>query len=92
MFKKLKQNFPLKYFLGDNQNAIEIQIWCALIMQLIMTVIHSKTKQKWAFSNMMAVVKYHLTTYIDLELFLENPNKKWEALTTKTPDRQMELF
>ena len=26
-FKKLKQNFPLKYFLGDNVNAIEIQIW-----------------------------------------------------------------
>ena len=27
LFKRLKQNFPLKYFLGDNQNAIEIQIW-----------------------------------------------------------------
>ena len=26
LFKKLKQNFPLKYFLGDNVNAIEIQI------------------------------------------------------------------
>lgn len=26
LFKRLKQNFPLKYFLGDNQNAIEIQI------------------------------------------------------------------
>ena len=25
-FKKLKGNFPLHYFLGDNQNAIEIQI------------------------------------------------------------------
>lgn len=92
MFKKLKQNFPLKYFLGDNQNAIEIQIWCALIMQLIMTVIHRKTKQKWAFSNMMAVVKYHLTAYIDLELFLENPHQQWEAITTKPPDRQMALF
>jgi len=27
LFKQLKQNFQLKYFLGDNQNAIEIQIW-----------------------------------------------------------------
>jgi len=25
MFKRLKQNFPLKYFLGDNQNAIELR-------------------------------------------------------------------
>lgn len=26
MFKRLKQNFPLKYFLGDNQNAIELSL------------------------------------------------------------------
>ena len=30
LFKQLKQNFPLKYFLGDNENAIEIQIWSAM--------------------------------------------------------------
>jgi len=46
MFKRLKQNFPLKYFLGDNQNAIEIQIWCGLIIQLLMLVIKRKTKRK----------------------------------------------
>lgn len=26
LYRRLKQNFPLKYFLGDNQNAIQIQI------------------------------------------------------------------
>lgn len=49
MFKRLKQNFPLKYFLGDNQNAIEIQIWVSLIVQLLMLVIQRKTERKWAF-------------------------------------------
>ena len=39
LFKQLKQNFPLKYFLGDNENAIKIQIYCALIANLLMTVI-----------------------------------------------------
>jgi IS4 transposase len=42
LFKRLKQNFPLKYFFGDNQNAIEIQIWVSLIIQLIMLVIQRK--------------------------------------------------
>jgi hypothetical protein len=28
LFKQIKQNFPLKYFLGDNENAIKIQIVC----------------------------------------------------------------
>jgi len=92
MFKRLKQNFPLKYFLGDNQNAIEIQIWCGLIIQLLMLVIQRKTKKKWAYSNMVSMIRFHLMTYIDLFKFLENPNKQWKELTTKPPDKQLSLF
>jgi len=73
MFKRLKQNFPLKYFLGDNQNAIEIQIWVSLIIQLIMLVIQRKAQRKWAYSNMVSVIRYHLMTYMDLFKFLKNP-------------------
>jgi hypothetical protein len=76
MFKRLKQNFPLKYFLGDSQNAIEIQIWTALIIQLLMLVVQRKIKRKWAYSNMVSVVRFHLMTYINLFKFLENPDKK----------------
>lgn len=83
MFKRLKQNFPLKYFLGDNQNAIEIQIWVSLIIQLIMLVIQRKSQRRWAYSNMMSVIRYHLMTYIDLFKFLKNPESKWEEITTK---------
>ncbi|AMC10023.1 transposase [Lutibacter profundi] len=92
MFKRLKQNFPLKYFLGDNQNAIEIQIWSALIIQLIILVIQRKIKRKWAYSNMISVMRFHLMTYIDLFKFLENPNKQWWELTSKPPDIQLQLF
>lgn len=91
MFKRLKQNFPLKYFLGDNQNAIEIQIWVSLIIQLIMLVIQRKAKRKWAYSNMMSVIRYHLMTYIDLFKFLKNPEAKWEEITTKSLG-QLSLF
>ncbi|WP_366837392.1 transposase [Lutibacter sp.] len=35
LFKKIKQNFPLQYFYGDNKNAIQIQIWCTLIALLL---------------------------------------------------------
>jgi len=92
MFKRLKQNFPLKYFLGDNQNAIEIQIWTALIIQLIMLVIQRKIKRNWAYSNMVSVIRFHLMTYIKLFKFLENPNQEWIELTTKPPNIQLKLF
>lgn len=92
MFKRLKQNFPLKYFLGDNQNAIEIQIWCGLIIQLLMLVVQRRTRRRWAYSNMVSMVRFHLMTYIDLFKFLENPGHTWEYLTTKPPDKQLTLF
>jgi len=78
LFKQLKQNFPLKYFLGDNENAIKIQIYCALIANLLMTVIQKTLKKSWAFSNLVSFCKIHLFNYIHLLNFLENPDKDWE--------------
>ena len=88
LFKQLKQNFPLKYFLGDNENAIKIQIWCALIANLLLTVIRRKLKRKWAFSNLVSFCRLHLFNYIHLIRFLENPEKDWKKLFV----RQNELL
>jgi hypothetical protein len=87
LFKQLKQNFPLKYFLGDNENAIKIQIWCTLIVNLLLTVIHKKIKRKWAFSNLASFCRLHLFNYIHLIKFLENPEKDW----LKVSDDQLQL-
>ena len=80
LFKQLKQNFPLKYFLGDNVNAIEIQIWVTLIANLLFSVLKSRIKQRWAFSNMVTFVRINLMSYIHLYEFLENPEKSWLAV------------
>ena len=77
LFKQLKQNFPLKYFLGDNENAIKIQIYCVLIVNLLLSVVKKKLKRSWAFSNLVSFCKIHLFNYINLMKFLENPEKDW---------------
>lgn len=87
LFKQLKQNFPLKFFLGDNENAIKIQIWCTLIVNLLLTVIHKKVKRRWAFSNLASFCRLHLFNYIHLIKFLENPEKDW----LKESDIQLQL-
>lgn len=92
MFKRLKQNLPLKYFLGDSQNAIEIQIWCGLIIQLLMLVIQKKVNRKWAFSNMVSMIRLHLMSYIDIFKFLNDPNRSWNEVATKPPEIQLDLF
>ena len=90
LFKQLKQNFPLKYFLGDNENAIKIQIYCALISNLLMTVIQKTLKKSWAFSNLVSFCKIHLFNYIHLISFLEDPNKDWRK--TYHENLQCSLF
>lgn len=75
-FKKLKQNFPLQYFVGDNQNAIEVQIWCALIAVLLLTVIHERNKSRISFSNVATLLRIHLVGYISIKELLALHNKK----------------
>ncbi|PKP46475.1 MAG: transposase [Bacteroidetes bacterium HGW-Bacteroidetes-1] len=90
LFKQLKQNFPLKYFIGDNENAIKIQIYCTLIANLLMTVIQKSLKRSWAFSNLVGFCKIHLFNYIHLINFLENPDKDWQKSFINT--EQLALF
>ncbi len=71
-FKKLKQNFPLQYFVGDNQNAIEIQIWCALIALLLLSTIHHQHHSKMAFSVFVTVLRLHLFNYISIASLLKH--------------------
>ena len=90
IFKQLKQNFPLRYFLGDNENAIKIQIYCVLIVNLLVAVIKKKLKRSWAFSNLVSFCKIHLFNYIQLIKFLENPEKDW--IIDKTEIEQLSFF
>ena len=87
LFKRLKQNYPLKYFLGDSENAIKIQIWCALIADLLIKLIKAKADRKWSFSNLTSIIRIHLMTYIDLFAFLKNPDRALQTqINKRAPD------
>lgn len=75
LFKRIKQNYPLKNFLGDNENAIKIQIWCALIADLLLKIIQKQINRVWSFANLSSMVRLHLMTYIHLWHFLDKPEK-----------------
>lgn len=85
LFKQLKQNFPLKYFFGESVNAIQTQIWVALIANLLLTVVKKRVKRDWSFSNLvmmdalyrMLTIRQTLMYYIDLYQFCEKPENAW---------------
>jgi hypothetical protein len=88
LFKRLKQNFPLKYFWGDNRNAIQIQIWVCMIAWLLMQVIKSKVKHKWSLSNMMTAINILLNSYIGLYDFLDHPEGLWRKSIQRRENKQ----
>jgi hypothetical protein len=92
LFKRLKQSYPLKNFLGESENAIKTQIWCALITDLLLKIIKTKIKKQWSFANISAMVRLHLMNYIGLVDFLNNPEKSLLSYHEPEPQIQLELF
>jgi hypothetical protein len=90
LFKRLKQNMPLEYFLGDNENAIKIQIFCSLIADLLLKLATARVKRKWAHSNLASLVRLHLMNYTQLTNFLENPYHT--SIIDPIPHGQLPLF
>ena len=92
LFKRIKQRYPLRYFLGDNENAIKIQVWCALIADLLVKIMKDRTQRKWAYSNISSIIRLHLMTYVNLSAFLENPDKTLKHYKPPEPQIQLKLF
>lgn len=77
LFKKMKQNFQLHYFYGENENAIRTQVWCTLIAQLLMTVIQKMANTKKAFSVVATLVRIHLISLLDVFELLRSTKREY---------------
>jgi hypothetical protein len=89
LFKQIKQNFPIRYFWGNSENAIKIQVYSVLIAQLLMVVIRKKAETKKSFANMITVIRLHLMSYVALFEFIKDTYAAWRKsngppLTTMT--------
>lgn len=80
LFKQIKQNFPIRYFWGNSENAIKIQVYCVLIAQLLMVVIRKKAETKKSFANMITVIRLHLMSYVALFEFIKDTYAAWRKI------------
>jgi len=72
-FKALKQNLRIKTFVGTSPNALQIQIWTALIAILILKYLQIKARFGWSLSNLVALLRMNLFVYRDLWTWLHDP-------------------
>jgi len=92
LFKRIKQRYPLRYFLGESANAIKVQVWCALIADLLIKIIQDRTKRKWAYSNISSIIRLHLMTYVNIQSFLNNPDQVLKNYKPPEQSYQLSLF
>ena len=86
LFKQIKQNFPLRYFYGESENAIKIQIWVTLIANLLLSVFQSLLERRWSFSGLATMTRIVLMYYINMDTFFNNPDANMKAMLVEASE------
>lgn len=56
-FKAIKQSLRIKTFIGTSENAVQTQIWTALIAMLIVRFLQLRSTWNWGLSNLVALLR-----------------------------------
>lgn len=72
-FKLIKQNLKIKSFVGTSENAVQIQIWTALITMLLLAFLKLRAKYQWHMSNLITFIRLNLFVKIDLWEWINQP-------------------
>lgn len=72
-FKALKQNLRIKTFVGTSPNALQTQIWTALIALLLLKYLKLRSSFGWSLSNLAALLRQQLFVYRDLWQWINQP-------------------
>jgi len=70
-FKELKQTVQLNDFVGHNKNAVQWQIWTALLTHLLMRFLAHLSRWSHSFTRLFTLVRAGLWHRFDIVTFLE---------------------
>lgn len=71
-FKQLKQTLQISSFLGYNKNALQWQVWMALLSYVLLRFLQYKSKWKNSFSRLFTMIKGVLWSYLDIFRLLKS--------------------
>jgi len=84
-FKSLKQLLKIKSFVGTSENAVQIQIWTALIAMLIVRYLRLRARFGWSLSNLVALLRQQLFVHRPLWEWLNQPYQAPPAMSAQMP-------
>jgi hypothetical protein len=72
-FKAIKQSLRIRAFIGTSENAVQTQIWTALIAMVVLRYLQLRSTWKWSLSNLVALLRHQLFVYRDLWSWMNQP-------------------
>lgn len=90
-FKNMKQKLKIKSFLGTSENALNSQIWVALISYLLLCYLKFVSKYGWTIYKLMSVLPICIFSRRDLWMWLNKPFEKIEKNNVNINKNQMVL-
>jgi len=81
-FKWLKQNLKIKSFFGTSENAVRIQVWCALCVYLVVAYLKFLSKSPFSLSKLLVRIRANIMERVDLVriLYQEESRRRQECL------------
>jgi hypothetical protein len=82
--QKDETELPTQIFLWEIARMLsKYKYGVSLIADLLLKIVKKAAAARWSFSNLAAIVRLHLMTYIDLFGFLKSPEKSLLKLFSK---------
>jgi Transposase DDE domain/Domain of unknown function (DUF4372) len=72
-FKAIKQSLRIKTFIGTSENAVQTQIWTALIAMLVVRYLQMRSTWRWSLSHLVALLRQQLFVHRELWRWLNQP-------------------
>jgi hypothetical protein len=87
-FKWIKQNLRVKTFYGTSPNAVKTQIWTAMVIYLMLSILKERYRLKPSLSKLLHFLEVNMFEQKAL-LSIFGTNKRYEL---REPDKQLKLF
>lgn len=87
LFKAFKQHLKIKTFVGASENAVQVQLWIALLAMWLLKLLQLKSTWPWSLSTLAALLRFNLLTYRDRWTWLDAPFERPLAMPTPTQAR-----
>ena len=88
-FKWIKQHLRIKKFLGNSENAVKTQIWCAVSTYVLIAIIKKKLQINASLYTLLQILSVSVFEKTELSCAFQSTGYSSETLDT---DNQLNLF